>query len=44
MSRFAVLPLTGVAGVLTDAPADDETVSRLVRTGVPVLRAAGDPS
>ncbi|MGY1857154.1 DeoR/GlpR family DNA-binding transcription regulator [Modestobacter sp. SYSU DS0290] len=38
-SRFAVLPLAAVAGVVTDAPADDEVVSRLGWMGVPIVRA-----
>lgn len=38
-SRFAVLPLDAVAAVITDAPARDETVRRLVAAGVPVLPA-----
>ena len=38
-SRFAVLPLTAVAGIITDAPAQDEVVSRLVRSGVPIVPA-----
>ena len=43
-SRFAVLPLTAVAGVVTDAAADDDVVSRLARMGVPIVAAAPDPS
>ena len=39
-----VLPLTAVAGVVTDAPAEDEVVSRLARMGVPIVAAAPDPS
>jgi DeoR/GlpR family transcriptional regulator of sugar metabolism len=38
-SRFAVLPLDAVAGVVTDAPADDETVRSLTATGIPILPA-----
>ena len=38
-SRFAVLPLSAVAGVITDAPPEDETVRRLVADGVAVLPA-----
>ncbi|MBM0259527.1 DeoR/GlpR family DNA-binding transcription regulator [Micromonospora sp. 4G55] len=38
-SRFAVLPLTAVAGVITDAPEQDETVSRLHNAGIPVIQA-----
>lgn len=43
-SPFAVLPLTAVAGVITDAPAEDEVVTRLVRMGVPIRPAGLDPS
>jgi DeoR/GlpR family transcriptional regulator of sugar metabolism len=43
-SRFAVLPLTSVAGVVTDAPAEDAVVSRLTRMGVPIVPAADDPA
>jgi DeoR/GlpR family transcriptional regulator of sugar metabolism len=43
-SRFAVLPLTAVAGVVTDAPAEDEVVSRLVRIGVPIVPAGTGPA
>ncbi|GAB4079501.1 DeoR/GlpR transcriptional regulator [Modestobacter muralis] len=42
-SRFAVLPLAAVAGVVTDAPAEDAVVSRLVRMGVPIVWAGGTP-
>ncbi|GAA3920727.1 DeoR/GlpR family DNA-binding transcription regulator [Actinoplanes auranticolor] len=38
-SRFAVLPLSAVAGVITDASSQDETVRRLSADGVPVLPA-----
>jgi DeoR/GlpR family transcriptional regulator of sugar metabolism len=38
-SRFAVLPLSAVAGVITDASSQDETVRRLSAEGVPVLPA-----
>ncbi|MEU8610135.1 DeoR/GlpR family DNA-binding transcription regulator [Actinoplanes sp. NPDC048791] len=38
-SRFAVLPLSAVAGVVTDASSQDETVRRLSAEGVPVLPA-----
>ena len=38
-SPFTVLPLTAVAGVVTDAPADDETMQRLAEAGVPVVPA-----
>ena len=40
-SRFAVLPLTAVAGVITDAPADDDVVARLVERGVRIVPATG---
>jgi len=43
-SRFAVLPLTAVAGVVTDAPVEDEVVTRLVRLGVPIVSAMPDPT
>ncbi|WHT16796.1 DeoR/GlpR family DNA-binding transcription regulator [Crossiella sp. CA-258035] len=36
-SRFSVLPLTRVAGIITDAPPTDPTVTRLVHEGVEVL-------
>jgi DeoR/GlpR family transcriptional regulator of sugar metabolism len=38
-SRFAVLPLGAVAGVITDASTQDETVRRLTVAGVPVIPA-----
>jgi DeoR/GlpR family transcriptional regulator of sugar metabolism len=38
-SRFSVLPLTAVAGVITDAPSQDETVRRLTAAGVPMIAA-----
>jgi hypothetical protein len=38
-SRFAVLPLSAVAGVITDAPSQDETVRRLIADGVMVVPA-----
>jgi len=38
-SRFAVLPLAAVAGVITDAPAEDGTVRRLAAAHVPVIAA-----
>ena len=37
-SPFAVLPLSDVAGIITDVPADDPEVARLAESGVPVLR------
>ncbi|MEU4253562.1 DeoR/GlpR family DNA-binding transcription regulator [Amycolatopsis sp. NPDC026612] len=36
-SRFAVLPFTEVAGIITDA--DDQNVQELAARGVPILRA-----
>jgi DeoR/GlpR family transcriptional regulator of sugar metabolism len=38
-SRFAVLPLTAVAGIVTDAPEDDETLRRLREAGVAIVHA-----
>ena len=38
-SRFAVLPLDAVAGVVTDAAPDDETLRRLTGGGVPIIAA-----
>jgi DeoR/GlpR family transcriptional regulator of sugar metabolism len=38
-SRFSVLPLTAVAGVITDASAQDETVRRLSAAGVSMVVA-----
>ncbi|MQA07214.1 MAG: DeoR family transcriptional regulator [Pseudonocardiaceae bacterium] len=38
-SRFTVLPLTTVAGVITDAPEHDDTVRRLHDAGIPVIHA-----
>ncbi|MEU4219278.1 DeoR/GlpR family DNA-binding transcription regulator [Actinoplanes sp. NPDC026623] len=38
-SRFSVLPLTAVAGVITDAPSQDETVRRLTAAGVSMIVA-----
>jgi DeoR/GlpR family transcriptional regulator of sugar metabolism len=38
-SRFVVLPLDAVAGVVTDAPTTDETVRRLTEADVPVIEA-----
>jgi DeoR/GlpR family transcriptional regulator of sugar metabolism len=39
-SPFTVLPLSAVAGVVTDAPPTDEVMVRLGRLGVPVVQAA----
>jgi DeoR/GlpR family transcriptional regulator of sugar metabolism len=36
-SPFAVLPLTGVAGIVTDVPAGDPEVRRLLEAGVPMI-------
>ena len=38
-SRFAVLPYSAVAGVITDASSQDETVRRLSAEGVPIISA-----
>jgi DeoR/GlpR family transcriptional regulator of sugar metabolism len=38
-SRFSVLPLSEVAGVITDAQAEQETVRRLRELDVPVIHA-----
>jgi DeoR/GlpR family transcriptional regulator of sugar metabolism len=38
-SRFAVLPLDAVAGVVTDAPGHDDTLRQLRTTGVQVIPA-----
>jgi DeoR/GlpR family transcriptional regulator of sugar metabolism len=38
-SRFTVLPLTDVAGVITDAPEDDDTLQRLRDAGVQIIPA-----
>jgi DeoR/GlpR family transcriptional regulator of sugar metabolism len=38
-SRFAVLPLDAVAGVVTDAAPEGETLQRLTAAGVPILAA-----
>ena len=46
-SRYRVLPLAEVAGVVTDAPADNDTIRQLRRRGVVVLDAgagAGRPA
>jgi DeoR/GlpR family transcriptional regulator of sugar metabolism len=40
-SRYRVLPLADVAGVVTDAPADHPTLTRLREQGVAVLDAGG---
>jgi DeoR/GlpR family transcriptional regulator of sugar metabolism len=36
-SRYRVLPLTGIAGIVTDAPPADPTVTELNRQGVTVI-------
>lgn len=38
-SRFAVLPLTAVAGIITNAPPTDDTLQHLEAAGVPVTKA-----
>ena len=38
-SPFEVLPLTAVAGIVTDAPADSDTLEELRRLGVPLVPA-----
>jgi DeoR/GlpR family transcriptional regulator of sugar metabolism len=38
-SRFTVLPLTAVAGIVTDAAEQDETIQRLRAADVPVIHA-----
>ncbi|MBA8924957.1 DeoR/GlpR family transcriptional regulator of sugar metabolism [Kutzneria viridogrisea] len=38
-SRFSVLPVTEVAGVITDVGPQDPTVRRLTERGVPILHA-----
>ena len=42
-SRYRVLPLTEVAGVVTDAPADHDTLTHLREQGVVVLDARSEP-
>jgi hypothetical protein len=42
-SRFTVLLLSDVAGIVTDAPPTHEVVARLVQLGVPVVQAADAP-
>lgn len=38
-SRYRVLPLTEVTGVITDAPSDDATVAALARSGTAIISA-----
>ena len=38
-SRFSVLPLSAVAGIVTDAPSGHDTMRRLQDAGVPLVRA-----
>jgi DeoR/GlpR family transcriptional regulator of sugar metabolism len=38
-SRFAVLSLTAIAGIITDAPADDATIQRLHDARIPLIHA-----
>jgi DeoR/GlpR family transcriptional regulator of sugar metabolism len=42
-SRFAVLPLDDVAGVITDADPSHATLQELSRQGVPILQATRRP-
>ncbi len=42
-SPFAVLPLSAVAGIVTDAAPDDDTMRRLAEAGVPVVGARQPP-
>ena len=42
-SPFAVLPLSAVAGIVTDAAPDDDTMVRLAEAGVPVVGAGQSP-
>ncbi len=42
-SPFAVLPLSAVAGIVTDAAPDDDTMRRLAEAGVPVVGAGQAP-
>jgi DeoR/GlpR family transcriptional regulator of sugar metabolism len=39
-SRFTVLPLTAVAGIVTDFPADNDIAHRLRAAGVPLIHAS----
>jgi DeoR/GlpR family transcriptional regulator of sugar metabolism len=38
-SRFTVLPLTAVAGIITDAPEQDDTLQRLRTAGISIVPA-----
>ena len=38
-SQFTVLPLTSIAGIITDAPPADDTVRRLAEVDVPIIHA-----
>jgi DeoR/GlpR family transcriptional regulator of sugar metabolism len=42
-SRFGVLPLAEIAGLVTDADPSHPTLRELERGGVPIIFAAGDP-
>jgi DeoR/GlpR family transcriptional regulator of sugar metabolism len=42
-SPFQVLPLTAVAGIVTDAPGDSDTLEELRRLGVPLVPAPEHP-
>lgn len=39
-SRYQVLPLGDVAGIVTDAPGDDPTVAALAGLGIPIIPAS----
>src|SRR5882757_6942629 len=43
-SRFAVLPLDEIAGIITDSPGTNPTVRRLSERGIPVLGPGGENS
>jgi len=43
-SRFAVLPLDEIAGIITDSPGTNPTVRRLSERGIPVLGPGGEDS
>jgi DeoR/GlpR family transcriptional regulator of sugar metabolism len=42
-SPFTVMPLSAVAGIVTDAAPDDDTMRRLAESGVPVIGAGPRP-
>ena len=41
-SRYQVVPLTEVAGVITDAPAADPAIASLAAQGIPIVPAHQD--